>query len=156
MAIARSTFPLPDLDDPLTAPFFAAAARDELAIPWCPMCANYVWYPEASCATCSGELRWRPVSGRGTLFSWAVVERVFLPAFADRVPYVTALIALEEDPRVRLCSYLVDAVPGELRADQPCVVVFRDLRFPTVEDESVRVPMFRPTPFGPTPPRPAP
>ncbi len=150
MTIARSTFPLPDIDDPLTAPFFAAAARDELRIPWCTTCESHVWYPEARCATCGGALRWRSVSGRGTLFSWAVVERVFLPAFADRVPFITALIALEEDPRVRLCSYLVDAAPSELQAEQLCSVVFRDLSFPTVVGESVRVPMFRPTPFRPT------
>ena len=145
MAVARSTFPLPDTDDPLTAPFFAAAARDELTIPWCAACSAYVWYPEAHCATCGATLEWRSVSGRGTLFSWAVVERVFLPAFADRVPYITALIALEEDPRVRLCTYLVEVAASELRAEQPCTVVFRDLSFPTVEAESVRVPMFRPT-----------
>ena len=143
MAIERSTFPLPDIDEPLTAPFFAAAAQQALALPWCETCRRLVWYPEALCPHCSGALVWRVVSGRGTLFSWAVVARVFLPAFASQVPYVTALVALEEDPAVRLCTYLVDCDAAALRAEQPCEVVFRDLSFPTVVGHSVCVPMFR-------------
>lgn len=143
MAIDRSTFPLPDVDHGLTAPFFAAAARDELEIPQCVACTRFVWYPEAECPSCGGSLEWRPVSGQATLFSWAVVERVFLPAFAAQVPYVTALVALVEDPSVRICTYLVDNEAASLVAEMPCEVVFRDLSFPTVEAVSVRVPMFR-------------
>ncbi len=143
MAIARSTFPLPDVDDPLTAPFFAASAHDELAIPHCDVCEEFVWYPQRECPTCAGALEWKAVSGRATLFSWAVVERVFLPAFAEQVPYVTALVAIDEDPRVRLCTYLVEADATMLRADDRCEVIFRDLAFPTVPDATVRVPMFR-------------
>src|SRR4051794_20114269 len=109
MVITRAEFPLPDVGAPLTAPFFAAAARDELAIPRCGACGNYVWYPKDTCPYCehTGALVWEPVSGRATLFTWAVVRRAFLPAFADRVPFLTALVELAEDPAVRLCTYLV-------------------------------------------------
>jgi uncharacterized protein len=144
MAIQRADFPLPDVDDALTAPFFAAAARHELVIPYCAACAAYVWYPVERCPTCDGTPAWTPVSGRGTLFSWAVVRRAFLPAFAEQVPFVTALIALDEDPFVRVPSYVVDADPEALTADQPVVVDFRELRFPTVPNGAVIVPMFRP------------
>ena len=78
----------------------------------------------------------------GTLFSWAVVRRAFLPAFADRVPFVTALVALAEDPAVRLCTYVVDAAPEDLVADAPVAVSFRPLEFTTVPGRSVVVPMF--------------
>ena len=81
-----------------------------------------------------GALRWVPVSGDATLFSWAVVRRAFLPAFAEMVPFVTALVALAEDPAVRLCSYVVDVEPEQLRADVPLRVTFRPLSFPTVPD----------------------
>jgi uncharacterized OB-fold protein len=83
------------------------------------------------------------VSGRATLFSWAVVQRAFLPAFVDMLPFVTALVALEEDPSVRLATYIVDAPPEMLVADQPVVVDFRPLSFSTVPGKSVIVPMFR-------------
>ncbi|HEY3831045.1 MAG TPA: OB-fold domain-containing protein [Acidimicrobiia bacterium] len=143
MAITRAEFPLPDVDEALTAPFFAAAARDELAIPRCERCNQFVWYPKASCPSCDAPLVWTPVSGRATLFTWTVVRRAFLPAFADRVPFVTALVALDEDPAVRLCTYLADVDPdAPLEAGTPLAVTFRDLTFSTVPDRAVRVPMF--------------
>jgi uncharacterized protein len=143
MAIARADFPLPDVDDPLTAEFFAGAARGELVIPRCERCDRFVWYPAAECPACGGGgLRWVPVSGEATLFSWAVVRRAFLPAFAEMVPFVTALVALVEDSAVRLCSYIVDAEPDRLAADTALRVTFRPLSFPTVPDRAVPVPMF--------------
>lgn len=153
MAITRETFPLPDVDDPLVAPYFAAAAHDELRITHCAACDRLVWYPTARCDACGGPLEWVPVSGRGTLFTWVVVRRAFLPAFESLVPFVTALVALAEDPGVRLASYLVDvdvdvadvvdvADRVTLEADAPVRVVFRDLAFSTVPGRSVRVPMF--------------
>jgi uncharacterized protein len=146
VAIQREEFPLPDLDDPLTAPFFAHAARRELAVPRCNDCGRHVWYPAERCPGCNGaSMPWTVVSGRGTLFAWAVVQRAFLPAFAAQVPFVTGLIALEEDRFVRVVSYVVDAEPDSLVADQPLVADFRPLSFPTVPGKSVVVPMFRPT-----------
>ncbi len=142
MAVRRDDFPLPDLADPLTAPFFAGAARGELVIPRCTTCDAYVWYPADACPHDGGVLAWTPVSGRGTLFSWAVVRRAFLPAFADKVPFVTALVALDEDPAVRLCTYIVDAAPEALMPDAPVRVQFRPLEFSTVPGRSVVVPVF--------------
>ena len=142
MAIRRDDFPLPDVDDPLTAPFFAGAARGELTVTRCDACDRYVWYPQHACADCDGPLSWTPVSGEATLFSWAIVRRAFLPAFADKVPFVTALVALDEDPAVRLCTYIVDAAPETLTADAPVRVQFRPLEFATVPGRSVIVPMF--------------
>jgi uncharacterized protein len=147
VAITRADFPLPDVDDPLTAEYFAGAARGELVIPRCEACARYVWYPAAECPACgdaAGAPRWVPVSGDATLFSWAVVRRAFLPAFAEAVPFVTALVALVEDLAVRLCTYIVDAEAEALRADAPVRCVFRPLTFPTVPDRAVTVPMFAP------------
>jgi uncharacterized OB-fold protein len=142
MAIKRTDFPLPDVEDELVAGYFAAAARDELAIPRCTACAQWVWYPEPACPACQGPLTWTSTSGRGRLFSWAVVRRPFLPAFAEMVPFVTALVSLEEDPAVRLVTYVVDVDPADLTADRPLVATFRPLAFPTVPDRSVVVPMF--------------
>jgi uncharacterized OB-fold protein len=142
MAIKRADFPLPDLDDPLTNEFFAGAARHELLVPRCDRCDRWVWYPEERCPGCEGALTWTKTSGRGRLFSWAVVRRPFLPAFAEMVPFVTALVALEEAPEVRIVTYVVDVDPADLAADLPLAVTFRDLRFPTIPDQAVAVPMF--------------
>ncbi|MFM8237675.1 MAG: Zn-ribbon domain-containing OB-fold protein [Actinomycetota bacterium] len=145
MAITRATFPLPDVDDPLTAPYFAGAARGELVVPRCAACARFVWYPEPTCPACGAEPVWTPVSGRGTLFSWAVVRRPFLPAFAGMVPFVTGLVALAEDPAVRIPTLVTGTDPDALAPDAPVHAVFRPLAFPTV-DGSVVVPMFEVAP----------
>jgi uncharacterized OB-fold protein len=146
VAITRADFPLPDVDDPLTAEFFAGAARGELVVPRCESCGAYVWYPRDACPRDGGALAWTRVRGRGTLFSWTVVQRAFLPAFADKVPFVSALVALDEDPAVRIVTYLVDADPAALEADAAVEVDFRPLSFSTVPDRAVVVPMFRPIP----------
>ena len=142
MAIKRADFPLPDLHDPLTHEFFAGAARHELLVPRCDACDRWVWYPEEACPGCGGPLTWTKTTGRGRLFSWAVVRRPFLPAFAELVPFVTALVSLEEAPEVRIVTYVVDLDPAELVDGLPLQVAFRELQFPTVPNRTVTVPMF--------------
>ena len=137
-------FPLPDTNWEMTREFWAAAAREELVIPRCDGCDRWNWYPSEQCPGC-GEtnLPWTAVSGRGTLFSWAVVRRAFVKPFAEKVPYVTGLVALNEDPAVRLVAGIVDCQPDQLRVDLPLRVVFRPLSFPGVSREVV-APMFAP------------
>ena len=145
MALKRADFPLPDLTDERTAEYFAGAARGELMLPRCAACHRLVWYPEEECPSCGGRtFTWTRVSGRGRVFTWAVVRRAFLPAFEEMVPFVTALVALDDDPRIRIVSYVVDCEPDGLAADLPVEAVFRPLRFPTLPDRTVIVPMFVP------------
>ena len=86
---------------------------------------------------------WTPVSGRGTLFSWAVARRALVKEFQTKTPYVAGLVALEEDPAVRLVTNVVDCAPEALRVDMPVRVVFRTLSFPETE-RAVVAPMFTP------------
>ena len=83
------------------------------------------------------------MSGRATLFSWAVAIHPFLPQFAGDVPFVPALVALDEDPAVRVVTRIVDCEPEALSFDLPVEVVYRPLSFAGV-DGSVVAPMFRP------------
>ena len=137
----RNDFPLPDVEWEPTAEFWAGAARDELRIPRCDTCGRLHWYPEAECRSCKGSaFTWETMSGRGTLFSWVVVTHPFLPQFADLVPFVPALVALDEDPAVRLATRVVD-VDEELEFEMPLTVTFRPITFAGVEG-SVRAPLF--------------
>lgn len=84
---------------PLTAPFWSAAARGELVIQHCAPCDRFEWTPQAACSSClSQELEWKPVSGRGTLYSYSEVSRPQTPTF--NAPYVVAIVQLEEGPRM--------------------------------------------------------
>ena len=137
-------FPLPDTEWEGTRGFWEAAAREQLAIPRCDACGRFQWYPRERCRACGGaELPWTVVSGRGTLFSWAVVRRALVPAFATKVPFVTGLVALAEDPAVRVVTNLVDCEPEALRAELPVRAVFRPLVFPNLT-RRVMAPLFTP------------
>jgi uncharacterized OB-fold protein len=135
-------FPLPEPDHGPTRPFWEGAARGELVLPRCGACGRLVWYPRDRCPDCDApEPAWGPVEGRGTLFTWTVVRHAFHPAFAPLLPYATGLVALDEDPRVRLATLVVDCDPETLRPDQGVRVVFRPLPFP---GEPVPAPLFTP------------
>jgi len=140
----RCEFPLPDTEWPPTREFWAAAARGELALPRCDACRRWRWYPDATCRFCgSASSTWTAVRGRGRLFSWSVVRRAFIPQLAADVPYVAGLVAIEEDPAVRIVTRIVDCEPAVLRIDLPVRLVFRPLRFAGVRGE-VTAPLFVP------------
>jgi uncharacterized OB-fold protein len=81
------------------APFWAAAARRELVVQRCRTCGRHQFYARPFCLGCQGTaLEWAPVSGRGTVHSLTVVHRQASPDLP--VPYVNALVDLDEGPRL--------------------------------------------------------
>jgi uncharacterized OB-fold protein len=77
------------------------------------------------------------VSGRGRIYSFTVVRQAFDPSFAEGLPYVVALIEIEEDRTVRVLSNVVDVDPGQVEVGMPVKVSF-EKRGDTV------LPVFRP------------
>jgi uncharacterized OB-fold protein len=140
----RADFPLPDVTWEPTREFWAGAANHELRIPACDSCGRLCWYPRKKCRYCEGEtFSWKTMSGRGSLFSWVVVTHVFLPQFGDLVPFAPALVALEEDPAIRIATRIVDADLETLEFDMPVEVAFRPITFKDVDGEVV-APLFTP------------
>ena len=139
----RPAFPLPDVTWEPVREFWEAAQRGELRIPRCDSCGHFSWYPRERCRRCqSTAFTWTLMSGRGELFSWAVVTHPFLPQFAGTVPFLPALVTLEEDPAVRIVTRIVDCDPDALEVGQPVEVTFRELEFTGV-DGSVIAPLFK-------------
>ena len=141
----RPDFPLPDVTWEPTAEYWAGAARGELRLPRCTSCERFRWYPEDVCRHCGEQapVAWTTASGRGVLFSWVVVTHAFLKPFASKVPFVSALVAIDEDPEVRLPTQIVDCDPDALSFDMPVMVTFRPLSFEGV-DGTVMAPLFAP------------
>jgi uncharacterized OB-fold protein len=136
--------PLPDPDFQLLRGFWAGAARGELCLPRCATCESWCWYPRPLCPGCGGdELSWTRTSGRGTIHSFAVVRRALHAPFAPFVPYATGLVALAEDPAVRLVTRFVDCEPEALRVDMAVRAVFRPFDFPGAASP-VLAPFFTP------------
>ncbi len=126
--------PIPD-----TQPFWDAARRHELLVPFCLDCQRHFFYPRRLCPHCLGErIEWRKASGRGRVYSFTVQYRAAHPAFAADVPFVSAVVELDEG--VRLATNLVDVEPdpAKLRCDMPVEVVFDDVT------PEVTLPKFRP------------
>jgi uncharacterized OB-fold protein len=59
------------------------------------------------------------------------------PAWAEDVPYVTALVELEEGPRIYTNITEITGDPRNLRCDLPVEVVFEDV------SEQLALPKFR-------------
>ena len=140
MASAReiSERHLPDPEWPVARPFWEGCRAGELRIPRCRDCGRWVWYPASACPGCGGgRHEWTRVSGRGRLFTWVRVHRAFLPGYQDRVPFLTALVELEEDARLRLATFLREVPPGGLRVGLPVEVTFERV------DERLTLPIFR-------------
>jgi len=90
--------PVPNAD---TAPFWEGAARGELRLQRCAACGHTQFPPRAICIQCHASAPgWRVASGRGRLVSHTRVHRPPSPAFKTGLPYVVALVALEEGPRI--------------------------------------------------------
>jgi uncharacterized OB-fold protein len=140
----RDDFPLPDVDWPPTREFWSGAARNALVLPRCDACARYVWYPDGPCRHCDATTRtWTRVSGNARLFSWSIVHRPFIPQFANLVPFVSALVSIDEDPAVRLSTFIVDCPHHKLHMDMRVAAVFRPLHFAGVAG-TVIAPLFKP------------
>jgi uncharacterized OB-fold protein len=111
------------MPDSLSEQYWAAAAEGRLLIQRCTSCAHVQFYPRGHCARClHPDPEWVAASGRGVLHAFSVVRRTPNTDFADDLPYVYALVDLEEG--VRFTTNVIDADPGTLECGQPVAIVF--------------------------------
>ncbi len=116
---------LPNITDE-NAPYWRSARAHALELPFCMACEQAFYPVQVRCPRCLGSgWEWRKVSGRARIYSWIVVHQVYDPSFASRVPYITAVVELEEGPR--LVTNIVNCPPGDVRRDMAVQVVYEDL-----------------------------
>jgi uncharacterized OB-fold protein len=121
-----------------SAPFWDGLRTHELRILRCGECRTYVHPPQASCPTClSLDVVAEAVSGRGSVYSFTVVNREFAPGI--KPPYVAALVDLVEQDGLRLVTNLINLTIADVRIGLPVRVVFFDL-----EGEDVTLAFFEP------------
>jgi uncharacterized OB-fold protein len=125
--------PATDID---SRPFWTGGAAGKLLIFRCAQCAYYVHPPVPFCPRCeSRRVAPEPVSGRGTVFSFTINHKAWVPGLA--VPYVLALVRLAEQDDVRLVTNIVGCAPEAVRFGIAVEVVFEAV-------EELWVPLFRP------------
>lgn len=126
--------PVPTLE---TAPYWEGCHQHQLRIQRCAQCGHYQFFPRIYCTKCfSDRIEWVNASGRGRVLSFTIVRRPVSPAFAPEVPYVVALITLEEGPQ--MMTNIVGCDPASVAIDMPVEVTFEDWT------ETISIPKFRP------------
>ena len=128
----------PPLADAITLPWWQAASEHRLVVQRCASCGHTRLPPAPLCPACrSADSDWKGVSGRGEVYTYTVVHRPI--AAGQQLPYVIAVIALEDAGGVRIISNLVGAKPEDLEIGMPVELVWEDM------SADLAIPRFRPT-----------
>jgi uncharacterized OB-fold protein len=100
--------PAPDLD---SEGFWQATAEGHLAMCRCTACGLWLQPPLERCRICAGETAFADVAGTGEVYSFIVVRQPSVPGYLENLPYVVALVDLDEQVGLRLPARLVDVAP---------------------------------------------
>lgn len=132
--MSRPVVPIANFD---TQPFWDGCARGELLLQRCAACQTYRHPPSPICPHCLSDRHdWVQASGRGTVYTFVVVRETRARGWDKMVPYVLAVIALEEGPR--MLSNLVNVAPEAVTIEMPVEVTFVEL------DGTTKLPLFQP------------
>lgn len=133
---AEVSRPCPKLERD-TRGYWECLRNHQLVIQRCLECRAFRHHPRPMCPEChSLEFEWARVSGRGTIYSYAIVTQPLHRFWTDRVPYNVVLVELEEG--VRIVSSVVDCPNEAITIGMPVSVVFEDV------SSEISLPMFRP------------
>jgi uncharacterized OB-fold protein len=127
-------FPQPLIDSDSQV-YWEGLAQAELRIQRCDVCSRYVFYPRVLCPHChSDQISWITASGKGTIYSYTVAHQAF-GAYADEVPFVIAIVELEEG--VRMMTRIVGTPHDQVTIGAAVHVTF------TTSGEGVTLPYFQ-------------
>src|SRR5262245_12326085 len=129
-------FDLPTIDAE-TRPFWDACKEGRFLLKHCTACREDHFYPRPFCPKCwSTDVEWKEASGTARLYTYSIVRQNDLPPFPERVPYVAAIVELDEGPRVM--TNIEDCEFDALSIGMPLQVGF------TAISDDVTIPVFRP------------
>ena len=117
-------WPTPQVNDDNRA-FWTGGRDGELQIARCRACGFYIHPPTPRCPQClSDDVAPEAVSGRGRIYSYTINHRVWVPG--SEVPYIVAIVELDEQPGLRLFTNIVDCPLDQVAIDLPVQVEFRE------------------------------
>lgn len=132
---------MPFIADPTynSREWWAAAARHRLLFQRCSRCGTHIFPPRDACpgpdCLAVRAMEWVESRVRGAIYSFTVVHQAADRRFAERVPYVLALIDMDE--HFRLWTNITNVPPEDLRIGQRVEVEWYDL------GEAQSLPQFR-------------
>ncbi|MDE3074773.1 MAG: Zn-ribbon domain-containing OB-fold protein [Chloroflexota bacterium] len=123
----------------LTQPYWDGARQHKLMFQQCRACGTNWHPPMPICPEChSRDIGWIEAGGHGIVYSFTIVHHPTHPAFQEKVPYVVAIVQLDEGPRVvtNILNCDVHAVHGGMSVS----VTYQDVT------DSLSLPQFEPAP----------
>lgn len=116
--------------------FWTSGEHGQLKILRCQSCQHWIHPPRPVCPACYGrDVKPEAVSGLATVFTFTLNMRAWGPGL--EVPYVIAIVALDEQPGLQLTTNIVGCKPEDVRIGMRVKVVFE-------QDEDVWIPQFTP------------
>ena len=107
-------------------PYWASLKEHDAKLQKCGNCDRFRFPPLPSCPYCGvagGE--WAQISGKGTVYSWIVVHHPIDPRLIPELPFVVALIDLQEGSRV--AARLTNVELDKIKVDLPVQAVYEDV-----------------------------
>lgn len=127
--------PQPNAD---TKPFWDGCKKHELRFQRCHTCGHVRWPPSVICPKCySSNTEWVVANGKGKVYTFAVFHQVYHKGFENDVPYITAVVELDEGPHI--LTNLVGCGIDQLTCDMPVEVTWEDI------SKEFSLPKFKPT-----------
>ncbi len=122
---------------PETAAWWQSCREHKLNIQRCSGCGAFQFYPRIVCSSCmSGKVEWVQSAGRGKVVTFTICRLPVAEAYTADLPYVVALIRLEEGPT--MMSNIGECEPESVAIGMPVEVTFQKW------SDDITIPQFLP------------
>ncbi|MEE8370005.1 MAG: OB-fold domain-containing protein [Dehalococcoidia bacterium] len=139
MSYLPEGMPLPNVKEPDSAEFWAAAKRHELVVQHCTDCGTYRHTPMPICYVCrSFSFEWAKLSGKGVVFTYTIIHNPVHSALKERCPFNVVVVELPEAGNVRMVGNLIDCPDDQIKVGMPVQVAWDDI------NDDVTLPLWRP------------
>jgi uncharacterized protein len=99
---------------PFNSFFWKSGREGRLRILRCDACGEWLHPPGPVCPAClSRDLTACPVSGRATIETYTINHQAWSPGLP--VPYVIAIVSLDDCSAVRLTTNIIECAPTDVR-----------------------------------------
>jgi len=113
--------------DAWSEPFWDAAREHRLVMPKCTSCGQSRELGAPFCHHCQSQgIEWLEASGKARVYSYTVVRMPIIEAMQNCVPYVPAVIQLDDFPDNKLISNVVGVPLKDIAIGLPVEVVWHD------------------------------
>lgn len=130
---------LPRITD-LNRAFWTGGERGELVFLRCQDCGTRIHPPVTIChEDHSRNVKPEAVSGRAKVATFTINHQMWMPG--PELPYVVAIVEIDEDPSIRLTTNIVGCTPETVRVGMPVEVVFEKH---SDGEAAVWLPLFKP------------